>query len=71
MIYFAWLKNNTDSRDDEPLKISAKTKQEAYKIAANHLENRFTIGFVYTRQEFKKFDPWWHSVEWGKSAVTC
>lgn len=68
-IYFAWLRNNTDIRDDEPLKIEANSLDEAHKIAYRHLDNRFTIKAVYSRKEFKKVEPWWHAMLWGSEAV--
>ena len=69
MIYYAWLRNNTDIRDDEPLKIEAKSKEEAEEIAGNHLGNRFTIRAIYTRKEFKKTEPWWHAMLWKVKAI--
>ena len=64
MIYFVWLSNNTDNRDDEPIKVKAKSKKEAGEIAEDYLDNRFTIRRVYTRKEFKKEEPWWHATMW-------
>lgn len=70
MKYFiAWLRNNTDIRDDEPIKIKAKDKTEATKIVSTYLRNRFSLRGVYTLSEFKKIEPWWHAQFWGKKAV--
>lgn len=67
--YIVWLRNNTDIRDDEPVKIKASSKREASDIVAdNYLRNRFTIRSVYTLPEFKKWEPWWHAHFWGKEA---
>jgi hypothetical protein len=67
--YVVWLRNNTDSRDDEPIKIKAKDKDEATEIAGHHLNNRFTISRVYTLKEFKRWDPGWHSLIWGNKVI--
>ena len=67
--YIIWLRNNTDSRDDEPIKVKASSVEEAKNIAAPQLRNRFSFGGVYTLAEFKRRDPWWHSHFWGRKAV--
>jgi hypothetical protein len=67
--YIVWLRNNTDIRDDEPVKIKAKSEREARDIASNYLCNRFTIRGIYTLKEFKEFDPWWHAHFWGQKAI--
>lgn len=67
--YIVWLKNNMDSRDDEPLKIKATSKYHAEDIAKNYLRNRFTIRATYTLSQFKKYDPWWHNYFWGRKAI--
>lgn len=69
-IFFVWLSNTTDHRDDEPLKVLASSKDEAKEIASNHLSCRFLIRDVYTRQEFKRLDPGWHALMWSSKAYT-
>lgn len=69
MIYYAWLRNMTSREDDEPIKIKASSRDDAQKIAYNYLRNRFLIRAVYTRQEFKKWYPWWHKQMWGVEAI--
>ena len=66
--YFAWLRNTTNFKDDEPVKIKAKSMVEARNIAVKYLEGRFLIRDIYTRKQFKKFHPWWHSIMWGQKA---
>jgi len=66
--YFAWLRNTTDIRDDEPVKIKASSMVAARNIAGQHLRGRFLIRDVYTRKQFKKLYPWWHSIMWGQKA---
>jgi len=63
-IFFVWLSNTTDSRDDEPIKIKARTKKEAEEVAEDYLGGRFLISDTYTRKEFKKAEPWWHAAMW-------
>lgn len=67
--YIVWLRNNTDIRDDEPIKIKAKDKNDARNIATSHLRNRFSISGVYTLAEFRKRDSWWASHFWGRKAI--
>ena len=68
--FFVWLANQTDRQDDEVLKVRAKTKLQARRIAEEECDDyRFYIADVYTAQQFKKWDPWWHALLWGKPAV--
>ena len=67
--YFAWLRNVTSSKDDEPIKIKASSLEEARQIATNSLRGRFLLRGVYSRKEFKELYPWWHAVMWGSKAV--
>lgn len=67
--FFVWLRNHTDMRDDEVLKIKAASKATAKTEAGRYyFPNRFSIHHVYTRHEFKKFEPWWHAHFWGRKA---
>ena len=56
--YIIWLCNNTDSRDDEPVRVKAHNPQEAVKNASIDL-SRFRIGNVYTLREFFDLYPGW------------
>jgi hypothetical protein len=67
--YIVWLRNNTDIRDDEPIKVKAKDKGEARNVATDYLGNRFSIRGVYTLGEFRKVDSWWASHFWGRKAI--
>jgi hypothetical protein len=68
-IFFVFLENNTDRRDDECLKVRAKTKPEAKKIAEAHCRSNFTVGKVLTSKGLKRYDPEWHALLWGQPAV--
>ena len=69
MKYFiVWLRNSTDHRDDEPVKVKANSKEHAKEIASDYLSWRFTFGPVFTLKEFRKYDPWWASHFWGRKA---
>jgi len=69
MIYFAWLSNKTDSRDDMWLKIKANSKKQAKRIAEENCRSNFRVSNIYTRKQMKKKDPWVHANEWGQKAV--
>jgi len=61
--YIVWLRNTTDRRDDEPIKVRASSKEEAGDIAVNKdWPGRWTIGGIYTLTEFRKVDKWWADV---------
>lgn len=67
-IYFAWLHNKTDQRDDEVFKIRAQSKGQAKRIAHQMCRSNFNVGRIFKRQEFKEWHPWWHSLLWGQKA---
>jgi len=68
--YIVWLSNRTDNRDDEVMKLKAKNKKEARKIAEEECADyRFDVSEVYTLPEFKKYDEWWHALIWGQRAI--
>lgn len=66
-LFFVMLFNNTDERDDDMLKIAAKTKPKALAAAKEYVEGRsnFSLGQVYTRKQLQKCQPDWHSLLWG------
>lgn len=66
--YIVWLRNTTDIRDDEPVKILAESKEEAIEIASKKDPWRFTVRYAMTLKQFKRFEPWWHSHFWGRKA---
>jgi len=67
--YIVWLNNNTDRRDDEPIKVKAESRGDACRVASDYLRGRFCIGRVFSLSEFKTFEPWWHRHFWGKEAI--
>lgn len=58
--FYAWLRNYTDSRDNEPTKVKAASVEEAREIlerTINH--NRFSLGTVYDNlKKFRKTYDW-------------
>ncbi len=67
-LFFVMLFNITDERDDDMLKIKAKTKPKAMDAAARHVADRghrFTLGEVMTLKKLKKLHPDWHALLWG------
>ncbi len=67
--WIVWLNNTTDCQDDEPVKVRAKTREEAGHIAYDHKKPRFCVGNVYTLKEFREWEPWWSSVLRKQKAV--
>jgi len=67
MIYFAWINNHTDRRDDDVLKVKAQSRKEAKRYADDYCLSRGGVSVmrVFTRKEFKRFDPGWHRLLWG------
>jgi hypothetical protein len=68
-IFYAWLSNQTSHDDDEPIKIKAYDMDHAHRIAGHHLENRFSIGGVYTPKSFGQCYPGWKSLMRGQSVL--
>jgi hypothetical protein len=58
--YCVWMHNRTSSKDDEPIKVRASSKDEASQIAKGYQPNRFTVGQAYTLSEFTKETKWPH-----------
>ena len=59
--WIIWLKNNKDSQDDEPVRVSANTAQEAEEQVSSWL-HRFTVGGVYTPADFHRQYPGWRGL---------
>jgi hypothetical protein len=58
--FYAWLSNNTDCRDDEPMKVKAKDILEATQIVFEKMDSyRFSLVGVYAKKEFKERYPGW------------
>ena len=68
-LFFAMLENNRDACDNECLKIRAKTKLEAKRIAEARCRSNFTVGEVLTLKGLKRYDPEWHALLWGLPAI--
>lgn len=70
MIFFAWIYNHTDRRDDDVLKIEASDRQIAINHALRWASSRggCSLGMVYSRKEFKEEHPEWHTLLWGDKA---
>lgn len=60
-IYYVQLQNNTDCRDDDVIRVRAKSRNAAYKVARYHCPSNYSIGTVYSASKFRKEDPeyWW------------
>lgn len=70
MIYFAWLSNQTNRKDDDWMKIRAASYEEARSLAIERMDSRrFSFRYAVTRKEFKKIEPWIHSIEWGRPCI--
>jgi hypothetical protein len=65
-LFFVYLSNRVDERDDEVVKVQASTKTRALKLVSDKYGCRFGIGKVMTRQGLKRFYPDWHELLWGK-----
>lgn len=66
-LFFVMLFNTTDERDDDMLKIKAKTKPKAKEAAEEYVRDHpnYTVGPFYTRKTLKLCQPDWHSLLWG------
>ena len=50
-LYFVVLENHVGRRDNNVLKIVARSKKEASEIAEEYLVGRFSLGMVLTRKQ--------------------
>ncbi len=64
-LFFVCVHNNTDCRDDDVIKVRARTKGNALRLVAESLRPGKTLGRVYTHKGLKRFDPEWHALLWG------
>jgi hypothetical protein len=54
--YVGWLRNQTDSRDDEPLVVWARSIEEAEKLVHEKMDtHRFFVRGVYSIKDFRRF----------------
>jgi len=65
-LFFAHYRNKVDHRDDGVIKIAAKTKPAAKRLAEQRCSHRFTLGRVMTRKQLRRWDPEWHALLWGQ-----
>lgn len=58
--FVVWLANLTDSRDDEPVRVKARTKTAAEAEAIDGRETRFCIRNTYDgmRAFYKDYPDW-------------
>lgn len=76
-LFFVCVENKVDRRDDNVLKIKAKSKKDAKVIAYDYIkekkwkdyQNIIEIGRVFSKKEFLDFDPEWHALLWGRRIV--
>jgi hypothetical protein len=70
-LFFVMLFNKADERDDDMLKISAKTKPHAMRVARDYVQTHTNLflGEVYTRKQLKRCQPEWHSLLWGTDPI--
>jgi hypothetical protein len=55
-VFYAWLANKTSRQDDEPIKIRAKTIEEARAIALSVMDShRFSLLNVYSASDFSRY----------------
>jgi len=64
-LFFVYLHNNTDVRDDEVVKVRARTKPRALALVKERVRSNFTVGKVMTNTGLKRFDAEWHALLWG------
>ena len=65
-LFFVYLHNNTDERDDEVVKVRARTKNRALAVVEPQTRENFTVGSVMTGKGLKRFDAEWHALLWGQ-----
>jgi len=61
-IFYVYLHNKTDCRDDEVRKVKAATPKEAKEIASSRDSWRWNVGRAYRAKDFRKAHPDWYSL---------
>jgi len=71
-IFYVYMRNNTDRRDDEVYKFIAKSPAAAKKMAQRKdSRGRFSVGSALRARDFRKQYPDWYSLISGWEAETA
>lgn len=69
-IFYVYMHNKTDEKDDTVLKVVAPSSVAAKKMAGRRDRGRFTIGSAYRPKDFKIKHPDWYELLYKQSAET-
>ncbi len=62
-IFYVYMTNNTDNRDDRVFKCVARSPEVAKRMAKrSDSRGRFSIGTVYLAKKFRQAHPDWYSL---------
>lgn len=64
-LFFVYVHNNTDVRDDSVIKVRARTRTRAKSLVVQSERGNVSVGSVMTLKGLKRFDPEWHALLWG------
>lgn len=73
-LFFVYLHNARDNRDDRVVKVRARTKGGAKRLVADGeglglshfgIPDRYGIGQVFTLKGLKRYHADWHALLWG------
>lgn len=64
-LFFVYVHNNTDVRDDNIIKVLARTKGRAKSLVSERERGNVCVGSVMTRKGLKRYDAEWHALLWG------
>jgi hypothetical protein len=71
-IFYVYMNNNRDNRDDEVYKCVAKSPEAAKRMAQrSDGRDRFSVGSALKAKEFRKRYPDWYPLLSGIEAVTA
>lgn len=71
-LFFVCIENDISRTNDMVIKVRAKTKEEARKIARYSfagISGTSSWGVVYSKKEFLEYDLEWHGLLWGTKAI--
>lgn len=62
-IFYVYMHNKADIRDDEVYKCVAKSPEAAKRMAArNDTRGRFSVGRAFKAKDFRKVHPDWYGL---------
>lgn len=71
-IWYVYQHNRTDCRDDNVIKVRAKSRSHAREIAERQTRSNYRLGRIYSAAEFRADWPgWWSLMKSSPASTAC